>query len=129
MKLLGFIHPLKNFPISNSKLLLLQDIDIIKYYGIIAYDILNWFKCCCNISKVKFIMDCLRHSCLLTLSRKHNKRKTWAYSIFTSELLILKGLFLNESYFPSKRFLAKVKRKFIFRKNSKFLLNESLFLA
>jgi len=130
IKSLNLLHSLKSSPTSNSKLLLLQDIDIIKYYGDFAYDILNWYRCCYNFSKLKFIIELLRQSCLMTLARKHNKRKTWAYFVFTSELLVFKGLFYNRRFFPSRKYLVGLKRKFLVSTTSfNSTLNNLMFLS
>lgn len=127
-RLLGFLHTSKNLPISNSRLLLLQDKDIIQYYGNFAFNTINWYRCVFNISKLKLVISILRQSCLLTLSRKHNKRKSWAYFIFTPDLLILRGLFMDTSFFPSRVMLSKLSRKFFLSEKAELLFEEVMFL-
>jgi len=125
---MGFFDLKKSNPISNSRLLLLEDLNIIRYYGSFAYDFITWFRCCYNFSKVKILVEFLRKSCLLTLSRKHNKRKSWSHFVYTSDLVLLKGLFFYESFFPSKSILLKMERKF-FNLKEYFIFNEAFFIG
>lgn len=124
---LGFMHKNKNRPISNSKYLFLEDFQIIQTYGYIAYIFLNWFRCTSNITKLKNIINLIRQSCFLTLCRKHNKNKTWAYNMYTSDLLIIGNFSLLKSFFPTKFYLMNLKRKFFFSQSDAFL-DEQFFL-
>lgn len=55
LRLLGFIHPLKKRPISNSQYLSFNDIYILKSFGYLANSLLFWFRLWCDM----FIL-CLR---------------------------------------------------------------------
>ena len=112
-RILGFMHLKRLRPISNLKYILYEDVDIIRYFGYFSYCFLNWFRCVDNFSKVKFFIEFLRESCFLTLSRKHNKKKTWSYSIYTSNLLLSKNLYNKKSFFPTKQLLLSIKKKFL----------------
>lgn len=127
LKLLGFIHPFKNRPISNSKYLTLEDFIIVKRFGWIAFNHLNWFHCVSNMLDLKKIIALLRQSCFLTLCRKHNKHKTWAFDIYTIDLLTIENLCFHSIHFPTKQFLSKLKRKF-FIYQSYVRLDEKFFL-
>ena len=108
LRLLGFIHPFKKRPIGNVKYILFSDIYIIKSFGLLANSFILWFKLCSNFSKVKFIVELLRQSCFLTLSRKHNKSKIWVYHIYTRDLILTRNLSTSMSYFPSRKFLEDI---------------------
>lgn len=125
---LGFFHPLKFRPVSNSKLIFLKDILIIKIYGYLAYSILFWYNISDNFFKVKVFIDFLRQSCLLTLCRKHNKNKNWSFNIYTSNVILLRGLFISNSFFPSKKYLVKL-RKNTLNESSFFLFDEKFFFG
>ncbi len=111
---LGFIDLKKKRPIGNIKFLNYEDKEIIKYFGSFSYSLINWFHCSDNFSKVKFLVEVLRQSCFLTLCRKHNKRKTWVYSIYTPNLLINPNIFENRSFFPTKKLVITLQKFFLF---------------
>nr|AMD08060.1 maturase-like protein 2 [Euglena mutabilis] len=123
----GFIHKIKNRPVSNSKYLFLSDANIIKIFGFYATSFLNWFSCVLNISDIKYTIELLRQSCFLTLCRKHNKRKAWALDVFTSDLLIVENLCFSYLVFPRKSFILNFKRNFSFY-HSQLFFNENFFL-
>lgn len=127
LRSLGFIHKLKNRPVSNSKYIYLDDLEIIKIFGNFSFSFLFWFGCVKNISTIKYVVELLRQSCFLTLCRKHNKRKQWALNIYTSDLLITQNLFNSYSFFPKKSLVLGFKRKFFFY-HSQVYFNETLFL-
>nr|AYB71460.1 hypothetical protein [Trachelomonas grandis] len=87
---LGFIHSFKIRPVGNIRYVSYSDFLIIKSFGYIAFSILFWFRVAQNFSSAKVFLEFLRNSCLLTLCRKHNKGKVWAFSIYTSNLLLLR---------------------------------------
>lgn len=74
------------------------------------------------------IIEILRKSCLFTLARKHNKQKSWINYLYTSSLLVLKNIFLNETFFPTNVEITNFKNT-IRERNNTFFLDESLFLA
>ncbi len=127
LRSLGFIHSLRNRPVSNPKYLLLSDTNIIRIFSYYAISILNWFSCVNNISDTKYVVELLRQSCFLTLCRKHNKRKAWALDVFTSDLLIVESLCCSSLVFPRKSLLLNLKRNFSFY-HSQLYFNESFFL-
>lgn len=124
---LGFLHKLKNRPISNSKYLFLSDSEIISVFGSYAISFLIWFSCVYNINDIKYIIELLRQSCFLTLCRKHNKRKLWALDVYTSDLVLAENLYSSYFPFPRKSFIFNFKRKF-FIYHSHIYFNEKFFL-
>jgi hypothetical protein len=128
LKLLGFVHPTKITPVSSRKFLSFDDLQIIKYFGYIAFTFLTWYRCCYDFSKLKFLVNIIRQSCFLTLCRKHNKSKSWAYSVYTPDLIIFNGFYINKSFFPSRKFLLKTKRRFFYSK-IETIFNEEFFLT
>lgn len=127
LRFLSFLHPFKNRPISNPHLIFFEDSYIIKSYGYLAYSILIWFSLCKNFSYLLFLIELLRESCFLTLSRKHNKSKIWAYSVYTFDLLLFRNLYFTKSFFPTRNFLLNLNKKNILYYLD-FGLDESFFL-
>jgi hypothetical protein len=104
-KVLGFIHPNKNRPVGNVKYLNLTDVVIISNFSYLYFIILIWFLDANNFSALRSFVKILKQSCILTLSRKHNKSKFWVNSIYTNNILVLKNLFTSYNSFPSINFL------------------------
>ena len=127
LRKLGFLHKLKNRPVSNPKYLFFSDAEIIKFFSYFAISFVSWFSCVHNVSDIKYIVELLRQSCFLTLCRKHNKRKLWALEVYTSDLLISDGLNTSFFSFPRKSFVLNLKRKFFFFQSESFF-NEKFFL-
>jgi hypothetical protein len=125
---LGFIHRNKPRPISNIRYIFLSDTRIIKSIGFLTYSFIFWYQLCNNFLHLKIIIELLRQSCFLTLCRKHNKSKNWAYKIYTSELILVKGLFNNFSFFPN-HVHSILKKKHKKTANYFLCLNEILFLS
>ena len=107
LRFLGYLHLYKIRPVGNVNFLSCEDWFIIKSFGFLAYSFTNWFRFCTNISRVNYIVELIRQSCFLTLARKHNKSKNWVYSVYTPRLVLSKGLFFKESFFPDKNFVSK----------------------
>lgn len=128
LRFLGFLHPMKTRPVGNSFYLGYEDLHIIKVFGHTAFKFLFWYRCCLNFLKVKQLVNLIRESCFLTLSRKHNKNKSWAYNVYTSDLQLLSSLFIRLSFFPTRRNVAKLGRKFFLSEN-KGLFDERFFLG
>nr|YP_007317169.1 putative reverse transcriptase maturase [Monomorphina aenigmatica]AFZ88772.1 putative reverse transcriptase maturase [Monomorphina aenigmatica] len=126
LRILGFLHPLKKRVVGNCKYIFMEDLTIIKSFGFLAANFLTWFRCCQNIDKVKALINIIRQSCFLTLCRKHNKSKTWVYSVYTSELVVLRKFSFKNNFFPSKEEILKIKPKFL-KANMSFL-DEAFFL-
>lgn len=108
---LGFVHFLKFCPIGNIRYLNYSDFLIVRSFGHFAFSILFWFRIANNFSSVKVLLEVLRNSCLLTLCRKHNKGKVWAFSVYTTNIIILK-VFENSSC-VRRLCLLKLNRTFI----------------
>ncbi len=123
---LGFIDLKKKRPISNIKFLIYEDIEIIKLFGAFSYSMINWFRCSDNFFKVKFLVEIIRQSCFLTLCRKHNKRKTWAYSVYTPNLIVKSTIYDNKSFFPTKKVLFNLKKLFLYNQMD-FLYSDNFF--
>lgn len=126
MRSLGFLHPRKNRPIGNAKLLFFEDSFIIRSFGYIAYSIIYWYRFCHNSNTSKFFIELLRESCFLTLCRKHNKSKNWAYITYTPDLVLMRGLFNTKSFFPTRKFVSNLGRRKTFPQN--FYFDEKFFL-
>nr|YP_010700506.1 putative group II intron reverse transcriptase/maturase mat2 [Strombomonas costata]WCH63589.1 putative group II intron reverse transcriptase/maturase mat2 [Strombomonas costata] len=127
LTILGFVHPKARRPIGNSKVLNFSDKFIVKVFGYFSYLILYWFRFVDNLGQIKKLIEFLRKSCLLTICRKHNKSKSWAYGIYTPNLVVLNGLFNTKSFFPTKSFVLKFQKDFIFNTSS-FYFEEEFFL-
>jgi hypothetical protein len=110
---LGFLNLKKKRPISNLKFLLYEDEEIVSFFGAFSYSLLNWFRCADNFSKVKILVELIRQSCFLTICRKHNKRKTWVYSVYTTNLVFNHKLQSNVSFFPTKKSVFNMQKSFL----------------
>lgn len=126
LRFLGFIHPNKKRPIGNAKFLLCDDIYIIKHFGYLANSFLYWFRICDNFFAVKILIEFIRQSCFLTLCRKHNKNKNWAYSVYTPNLLMERNLYIRGSFFPSRQNVLNMQKKF--SNKEFFLFDEDFFI-
>jgi hypothetical protein len=127
-RLLGFIHPSKNCPIGNLSLILFSDHFIIKISSFLVYSILNWYSFSKNLLSLKILIELVRESCLLTLCRKHNKNKSWAYTTYTSNLVFFTNLYCTEVFFPTKEFIKLLHSKKNFLQKN-FQLDESIFCS
>lgn len=124
----GFVHPYKNRPISNSRFLLKDDTFILKEFSHFLNKFLLWFGYCDSFSYLKFLTELIRQSCFLTLCRKHNKSKSWAYSVFTPNLRLNKSFLPMDYLFPSRDFNFNLNKKFLIHK-SFFSYDEKFFLV
>ena len=86
---LGIFHLTKKRPVGSSKFLALEDREIMRKFSSIANILRDWFRCCYDVYKIKTLFGVLKESCLLTLCRKHNKRKSWAYNIYSSDVHLI----------------------------------------
>jgi hypothetical protein len=127
LKFLGYVHPLKNRPIGNSKYLSFSDDFIIRAFGYISYMFLFWFRLSDNFISIKLLVEFLRQSCILTICRKHNKSRSWVYSIYSSNLLVTRGLFNIKSFFPTKTIISNIDKDFPLI-NYFFFVDEKFFL-
>lgn len=83
-RLLGFFHPLLDRPIGNIGLINLEDSNIIFFFSYFLNSFLIWYKKAFDYYKVSYILFILKKSCLLTLSRKHRKSRSWSYILYAS---------------------------------------------
>lgn len=126
-KLSGFVHSINHRPISNTKYLTLVDKIIITNFSYIYFMINFWYLDCNNYLLLKSFLYILRESCILTLCRKHNKSKSWAVSVFTSNILVMRGLFTIFSGFSPFDFQHN-KIRTLFSSKNLFLVDEFFFL-
>nr|YP_010700262.1 putative group II intron reverse transcriptase/maturase mat2 [Euglena undulata]WCH63461.1 putative group II intron reverse transcriptase/maturase mat2 [Euglena undulata] len=126
LRSLGYIHPNKLRPIGNSKYLHYSDEYIIKIFGLMAFSFLNWYKLCNDWKKLELIIGFIRESCFLTLCRKHNKSKCWAYSVYTPDLIISNNLFFMNSFFPTRNDISEIKLNLL--NNNSNTIDEKFFI-
>ncbi|XP_047328656.1 nuclear intron maturase 3, mitochondrial [Impatiens glandulifera] len=98
VKLVGFTNHMGR-PRPISSLVVLEDVDIIKWFEGIGRRWLDYFRCCHNFRTVKTIVSYhLRFSCILTLAEKHEATKNETIRHFTKDLMID-----DVFHFPSER--------------------------
>lgn len=103
VKLVGFTNHMGR-PRPLSSLIVLEDIDIIKWYAGVGTRWLDFYSCCHNFKKVKVVITYhLRFSCILTLAEKHEATKLATIRHFTKDLKVCGGDGTKETYFPSER--------------------------
>lgn len=127
LRSLGFLHFSKKRPVGNSLYLKFDDVFIIKSFGRIAYSFINWYRCCKNFYLIRLLVNIIRESCFLTICRKHNKSKTWAYNIYTYDLNVFGNLFVTKAFFPTRNRVLFLKRKF-FPFRAKLFFDDKSFL-
>jgi hypothetical protein len=110
---LGFYSVKRNSPLSISRLIFLNDYEIISFYNTLIRGYLNWFRCADNFTSAKNIIWTLRMSCLKTLARKHKKNLKWALTVFSINV---------SSNSPSGRNFSLPSVHEISQMNTKFLL-------
>jgi hypothetical protein len=125
-RIMGFIHPFKSRPVGNPNYFSLEDSCIIKSFGYLSFCMITWFRCTANFIKVKLFVELMRQSCFLTLCRKHNKSKSWVYSVYSSDLVLTRSLFGKQSFFPSRKQVLLISRKFIL--SYSVFMDEKIFL-
>lgn len=84
LRSLGFVHSVLNRPIGNVGLISLEDFKIIGIFNYLFRKFLFWYKRAFDYYKIVYILSFLKKSCLLTLSRKHRKSKSWSYTVYVS---------------------------------------------
>ncbi|KAL1569398.1 nuclear intron maturase 3, mitochondrial [Salvia divinorum] len=103
VKMVGFTNQMGR-PRPLSLLMVLEDIDIIKWYAGVGRRWLDFYCCCHNFKKVKIIISYhLRFSCILTLAEKHEVTKRAAMVHFTKDLKVSNADGADQVYFPSER--------------------------
>lgn len=107
----GFYHAFRGRPIANTKLLQLNDIEIVSAFSSIIFGLLNYYRPVDNFSGVKGIVEGLRRSCALTLARKHKKNHFWVYQNYGSDIRVE---VLGRIYcLPTMSQVAKLSPKFL----------------
>lgn len=123
---LGFYSVKRNSPISVTKLIFLNDYEIISFYNTLIRGYLNWFRCADNFTSAKSVIWTLRMSCLKTLARKHKKNLKWALNVFTINVGINSPSGRNFSL-PSVHEISQMDTKFLLQNPLKQPDVESLF--
>ena len=91
LRLMGYIHPMKNKSVSNSSLSFYADSVIVSYINSLIFSILSWYSGVDNFNKVKSLVQLLRKSCILTLANKHKKSVSWVYTVYGRDIGVLRG--------------------------------------
>lgn len=91
LRVKGYIHPIKEKAMGNTRLGFHRDSEIIFHFNRLIRGLLNWFSGADNFVKVKGIAQLLRKSCVLTLANKHNKNQFWVYTVYGSEITVNKN--------------------------------------
>nr|YP_009538701.1 maturase [Lepocinclis ovum]AYQ93719.1 maturase [Lepocinclis ovum] len=116
---LGFVSNDYYRPIGNVKFMHLEDLEIINIFNSFSFSIFIWYRRAFNFFKIYFILQLLKKSCFLTLSRKHRRPRNWSYKVYTSNLLFFHNF--NNLLF------ADFKSNYLYLINYAYL-NESFFL-
>lgn len=84
LRLMGIFHFFKNRPIGSSVLMFEEDYKIFHFFRMLFFSFLLWYRICLTFSypQIYFIYKLLFQSCLLSISRKHNKSLAWSYSLY-----------------------------------------------
>ncbi|XP_076919677.1 nuclear intron maturase 3, mitochondrial-like [Bidens hawaiensis] len=103
VRLAGFTNNMGR-PRPISSLMVVDDVDIIKWYAGVGKRWLDYFCCCHNFKIIKTIVNYhLRFSCILTLAEKHESTKREAIKHFTKDLRVF-DVDGNEIFsFPTER--------------------------
>ncbi|KAL2228201.1 uncharacterized protein LOC105162568 [Sesamum indicum] len=103
VKMVGFTNKMGR-PRPISLLMVLEDVDIIKWYAGVGRRWLDFFCCCHNFRNIKTVVSYhLRFSCILTLAEKHEATKREAMRHFTKDLKVSGTNGTEEVHFPSER--------------------------
>jgi hypothetical protein len=95
LRCLGYVHPYKDRAISNVKLQIFRDDEIVLKYNSIIRGLLTWYSGAYNFIKVKGIALLLRISCVLTLANKHKKNMFWVYRKYGNSVKIFREVDSN----------------------------------
>lgn len=103
VKMIGFTNHMGR-PRPITLLMVLEDVDIIKWYAGIGRRWLDFFCCCHNFKMVKTVVTYhLRFSCILTLAEKHESTKREAIRHYTKDLKVFDLDGAEEIHFPTER--------------------------
>lgn len=103
VRMVGFTNSMGR-PRPLTWLMVLEDIDIIKWYAGVGRRWLDFYCCCHNFRTVKIIVTYhLRFSCILTLAEKHEATKRETIRHFTKDLKVPNMNGVEEVHFPSEK--------------------------
>ncbi|KZV18291.1 hypothetical protein F511_25395 [Dorcoceras hygrometricum] len=103
VRMVGFTNSMGR-PRPLTWLMVLEDIDIIKWYAGVGRRWLDFYCCCHNFRTVKITVTYhLRFSCILTLAEKHEATKRETIRHFTKDLKVLNINGVEEVHFPSEK--------------------------
>ncbi|KAK9069250.1 hypothetical protein SSX86_013366 [Deinandra increscens subsp. villosa] len=103
VRLAGFTNNMGR-PRPISSLMVLEDVDIIKWHTGVGKRWLDYFCCCHNFKIVKTVVNYhMRFSCILTLAEKHESTKREAIKHYTKDLRVFDVNGNEELFFPSER--------------------------
>ena len=91
LRLMGYIHPMKDKSVSNSSLIFYADSVIVVYINSLISSLLSWYSGVDNFSKVKNLARLLRKSCILTLANKHKKSVLWVQTVYGRDVGVSRG--------------------------------------
>jgi hypothetical protein len=91
LRLMGYIHPVKNRSVRNSFLSFYADSVVVAYINSLICSLLSWYSGADNFSKVKGLVLLLRKSCILSLANKHKKSISWVYTVYGRDVGVLRG--------------------------------------
>ena len=91
LKLMGYIHPMKDKSVSNFFLSFYADSVIVVYMNSLISSILSWYSGVDNYNKVKSLAQLLRKNCILTLANKHKKSVLWVQTVYGKDVCVLRG--------------------------------------
>nr|CAA10854.1 maturase-like protein [Lepocinclis spirogyroides] len=98
---IGIFHFYANRSIGNIYFMFLDDNQIILNFKILTYLLYIWYKKASNSYKLRFFSSLLKNSCCLTLSRKHNKSKSWSLRVYK---VVLSDCFNNVFFLNANSF-------------------------
>ncbi|XP_075491427.1 nuclear intron maturase 3, mitochondrial [Primulina tabacum] len=103
VRMVGFTNSMGR-PRPLTWLMVLEDVDIIKWYAGVGRRWLDFYCCCHNFRTVKIIVTYhLRFSCILTLAEKHEATKRETIKHFTKDLKVSNIDGVEDVHFPSEK--------------------------
>lgn len=91
LRLMGYIHPMKDKIVSNFSLSFYSDSAIVVCINSLISSILSWYSGVDNFNKVKSLVQLLRKNCILTLANKHKKSVLWVQTVYGRDVGVLRG--------------------------------------
>ena len=113
----GVITQRKSRPSVVGSILYLPDERIVHWFSSLAYEILNYYRCCDNFYMVKNLVDYqIRWSAIFTLANKHKSSAKKVINRYTMDLIIkqeVSGQVFTVVKYPSKKDIAIMSRRFL----------------